>query len=420
MKKKKISFLLEIATLCLCIAAIAFGVYSAKQASLKVTGTIGFEAHNVEAKYTATITDAADADGTPIGTAKDVTTETDISTAFDISEVYFSDIENDPPKPVVITLTIYNYSMFPISATVIESEDMKASQSYDQLEINKTNCTLIKEKNGTTISSGKVTISIGLKAGVSSDFTMDLAFSIQLKKTQSLFTVDETTKRLTTTMGEVDGYPVEWYAFAILNENLLSAESMETMGYYSYENDKGTWYSLDGVDMTDYDYSGKTFWFIMKNVTNDSFMFADDNKHGTNMTDYVGSIVGEYVSDDNNSENSFRYVANISDDNAVYSLLTRRELKNTEGIYYNNKGTESLINRLWLPSAGEIEPLMKDRTTTSCINPNTKMSYYGWFVRDNPVYTERTWGYGADNSNIADDSSISSLRNIRACFEITL
>ena len=420
MKKKKISFLLEIATLCLCIAAIAFGVYSAKQASLKVTGTIGFEAHNVEAKYTATITDAADADGTPIGTAKDVTTETDISTAFDISEVYFSDIENDPPKPVVITLTIYNYSMFPISATVIESEDMKASQSYDQLEINKTNCTLIKEKNGTTISSGKVTISIGLKAGVSSDFTMDLAFSIQLKKTQSLFTVDETTKRLTTTMGEVDGYPVEWYAFAMLNDNSLPLERFEN-GYYPYEDHKVLWLSLDGFDMTDFDYSGKTFWFIMKNVTNDSFIFADDNKHGTNMTDYVGSIVGEYVSDDNNSENSFRYVANISDDNAVYSLLTRRELKNTDYIYYDrNKGTESLINKLWLPSQFEIERLMKDRITTSCINPNKTMSSYGWFVRDNLIYTNRTWGYAAYNSNNVDDSSISSLRNIRACFEITL
>ena len=45
MKNKKFNLLLEIATLCLCIAAIAFGVYSAKNASLNVSGTVGFISH---------------------------------------------------------------------------------------------------------------------------------------------------------------------------------------------------------------------------------------------------------------------------------------------------------------------------------------------------------------------------------------
>ncbi|MDY2696211.1 MAG: hypothetical protein SOV27_03515, partial [Eubacteriales bacterium] len=71
MKKKKFNLLLEIATLCLCIAAIAIGVYSAKNASLNVSGTIGFEAHNVKATISAQIKgdgvtgSTASADGTP-------------------------------------------------------------------------------------------------------------------------------------------------------------------------------------------------------------------------------------------------------------------------------------------------------------------------------------------------------------------
>ena len=56
MKKRKFSMLLNIAVLCLCVAAIAFGVYSAKNASLNVTGTIGFQAHNCQVKVEGYIT----------------------------------------------------------------------------------------------------------------------------------------------------------------------------------------------------------------------------------------------------------------------------------------------------------------------------------------------------------------------------
>ncbi len=48
MKKRKFNFIIDIAVLCLCVAAIAIGVYSAKQATLNVSGTIGFNAHDCE------------------------------------------------------------------------------------------------------------------------------------------------------------------------------------------------------------------------------------------------------------------------------------------------------------------------------------------------------------------------------------
>ena len=66
MKKKKFNLLLNIATLCLCVAAIAFGVYSAKNASLNVTGTIGFTAHNCDVDISGYIYGhSTTLDGTP-------------------------------------------------------------------------------------------------------------------------------------------------------------------------------------------------------------------------------------------------------------------------------------------------------------------------------------------------------------------
>ena len=46
----------------LCISSIAFGVYSAKTASLNVTGTIGFTAHDCEVKING-IMNAYEPDG---------------------------------------------------------------------------------------------------------------------------------------------------------------------------------------------------------------------------------------------------------------------------------------------------------------------------------------------------------------------
>ena len=53
MKKRKISFLLNICTICLAVVAIVIGVYSLQQAKLTVNGSLGFVAHNVNARVDA-------------------------------------------------------------------------------------------------------------------------------------------------------------------------------------------------------------------------------------------------------------------------------------------------------------------------------------------------------------------------------
>ncbi len=53
MKKRKISFLLNICTICLAVVAIVIGVFSLQQAKLTVNGSLGFVAHNVNARVDA-------------------------------------------------------------------------------------------------------------------------------------------------------------------------------------------------------------------------------------------------------------------------------------------------------------------------------------------------------------------------------
>ncbi len=125
MKKRKFNLLLEIATICLCVAAIAFGVYSAKTASLNVTGTIGFNAHNCNVYVYATLSGAANADGNTVtvndfGTSDQYINVHDNTSAWEIGDIYFDDINNTDDsklaKDITITISMYNESKYPVYA----------------------------------------------------------------------------------------------------------------------------------------------------------------------------------------------------------------------------------------------------------------------------------------------------------------
>ena len=134
MKKRKFSILLNIAVLCLCVAAIAIGVYSAKNASLNVTGTIGFTAHNCNVDISGYIYGHSKTkDGTPIAKPtnnsekvylKNGTTDvtetsplkiTGNSGALNFGDVFFSDMgETGDLEQVRIVLTITNQSSYEV------------------------------------------------------------------------------------------------------------------------------------------------------------------------------------------------------------------------------------------------------------------------------------------------------------------
>ena len=123
MKKRKFNLLLNIATLCLCVAAIAFGVYSAKQASLNVSGTIGFSAHNclvnITGNYKAYTSSNLSTRTTTTLTETNVggSVAADYNKTLSITDtLYFSDLATDNfGHEIEFELTIKNNSPFKIS-----------------------------------------------------------------------------------------------------------------------------------------------------------------------------------------------------------------------------------------------------------------------------------------------------------------
>ena len=126
MKKQKIGFMLNIATICLALVAIVVGVYSLNQAKLNINGSLGFVAHNVKANIVTSITGSvAEANATysktdvfkPSGDAG-ITLNGDTQ---NISFTrYFSDngTVNNKPAPIKVSFAITNQSDFDIKVDV--------------------------------------------------------------------------------------------------------------------------------------------------------------------------------------------------------------------------------------------------------------------------------------------------------------
>ena len=137
MKKKKLTFLADIAVLVLCVCAIAIGVYSAKNASLNVGGTVGFNAHDCEVDVYAEITGAVDAqnkainednkgEATPFfrdGDGGNNPVRITGTQTWDFGKIYFDDLDVSDGKQVndiTFTFTITNRSAFYVSFDFIK------------------------------------------------------------------------------------------------------------------------------------------------------------------------------------------------------------------------------------------------------------------------------------------------------------
>lgn len=201
MKKRKFSMLLNIAVLCLCVAAIAIGVYSAKNASLNVTGTIGFVAHDCKVEVYGKITGAVDSSNNTItantgtatvifeeseGTGKLVTENTNNS--WNIGDIYFDDLNtsgNTIANDIVITLTLKNVSeSYDITATIIPNtpdiivEDVTFSGGNYSGYV----CVLSKDK---TVITATITLKLYAEQNITAknNFGIDLKFEKPQKVT---------------------------------------------------------------------------------------------------------------------------------------------------------------------------------------------------------------------------------------------
>ena len=159
MKKRKLGLILNIATLCLSIAAIAIGVYSITTASLTINGSVGFTVHECRVNISGYMYGYADTasgpahkkpttdaekqyltyDGSKKATDEDpmIVASNNQSLSFNIGEgngVYFSsEVFDNEIKPIVIVLRVANATenMILVEDTTTVSSDAKYKLNCD-------------------------------------------------------------------------------------------------------------------------------------------------------------------------------------------------------------------------------------------------------------------------------------------------
>ena len=316
MKKKKFNLLLNIATICLCVAAIAFGVYSAKNTSLNVSGTIGFSAHDclvtISGKYKAytadnlaTRTETAIAETKVGGSAK-----SDYEKTLPINKtLYFSDLATDNNgHEIVFELTITNNSAFEIKVkaptptlttsagveiTTVTSATSNASFTLDK-DATKTiilTFTLSDVENAESIDPTS-RFNINLSFEKWSQFTF-LPIVETLVDSSGNDQKQPAVNKLCITMGHsivgetatetgTDGLtetPLVWYAFAVKGEgDAYTRPSFVPSSNVSITTGTGEkWYSLYNVDMSTVNYKGYTYWFIKQYVVAGGYKLNDSS-----------------------------------------------------------------------------------------------------------------------------------------------
>lgn len=168
--KKKFSIWLNIITICFCFAAIAIGVYAATNASLTVSGQIGFTAHNCKVNVTGYIyghaqgttpdemkngypTLSPDEGGTPVyltanNAPQEVTGQNNIISLGE--NRYFSDLNDNAdgkPTDIYVVLQISNASTnYHVQATVDTT-----SLEFGKIKITPETTTAVLNKSGAAV-----------------------------------------------------------------------------------------------------------------------------------------------------------------------------------------------------------------------------------------------------------------------------
>lgn len=153
MKKK--NWLANIALMVLAICLMSFGVYAAQTASLTMTGTVGFIAHNCEVTAVGTIANAMRGeayDYAKVATATYTQDDdsvwadsfTTIETAdgelvaddylgnetWNFGDVYFDDVnESTNNQDIVFTITLHNYSDYAVRVTL--AGELNSTEKYE-------------------------------------------------------------------------------------------------------------------------------------------------------------------------------------------------------------------------------------------------------------------------------------------------
>ena len=450
MKKRKFNILLNIATLCLCVCAIAFGVYSAKQASLNVSGTVAFTAHNCKADVVAKVygdavdsSNAINADGTPrqaenagqVGEwsvdGKDVNNAT-------MTKFYFSDMGDEDVTPITLTFTITNQSDFPVQVCITSiSATSVGFYNADTTTTYTPNTYVQMDTKGKTADLVVVLKLTDLTITEVSDLKISLKFEKYTKEALDITidTVNEeiyinnawlktTTPKLVTTMGYsikgstateagTDGLtetPLRWYAFAVKGEGDSYTKPSfvpdSNVSITTRTNEK--WYSLYNVDMSKVsNYKNHTYWFIQEYVVAGGYKINDTDSSTQKGILFNPSSEDNYnntYAQVNNSKKSTIYTF-LEENYATKTGITTDELNKidsrnvdesydvtfTDGDAKDGKLACQFSSKFWLINHAELGLLCNQAVAIS--GSGYKVKTYG--INNQDGYTSGSTAYGA-------------------------
>ena len=198
MKKKKLTLFANVAVLILCLCAIVVGVYSAKNANLNVSGTVGFNAHNCDVDVTvyiygdSAVEDTSTAEASELGVVRSSSSKKQLGTAqvkgdtnktISLGNFYFCDMTaDDTIAPIYIVFELTNQSMFDV--------DVSATTTFTPANENVTpvsSTVTLKDKSAETADKKKeliVTLTLSPTTSSIKDTTITITLNMNKAQTQ--------------------------------------------------------------------------------------------------------------------------------------------------------------------------------------------------------------------------------------------
>ena len=279
--KRKFSLLINIATLALCVCAIAFGVYSAKTASLNVSGTVGFTAHNCKVKVDSSLSGFSETpDGEVVPTARKSTKIVEGTAELDLGTFYFTDLTaSGNTNDITLSLKFTNQSDFAVDIAIAVKD---LSSSNIQVTSKKQSLTLA-EQTAATGKSDTVEVTLRCTPTTKIDSKKFEILSVNMEK---YIEVEDDLKGTWVLNSTIDVTNTFSYNVAFMSNNKVYS-SFESGGHYhpaftgtqetEYEllYDEETAYSTDiGDGWMNTEYKTITITSKLSEVTNGEALLA--------------------------------------------------------------------------------------------------------------------------------------------------
>ncbi|MBE7075013.1 MAG: hypothetical protein E7376_03450 [Clostridiales bacterium] len=390
MKSKKWFLLIA---LCLCFGVMAIGIYAAATASLNITGNLGFTMHEGMVTVKVQMQDIAVACDN--GTASERTTRIvektikgsnqGTTTTLDLGEIYFyygayddgSGNVTSKVYDIVFNITVTNISTKPTTMkvpmpTVADSgiEIVHGTTASYYTTLTDGYETMIGANSSTTVKFALRLIDTDYESWTGKQVSFNLSgitFSPFYKIATATDANELIRNKLYVEMGEYNGEPIRWYAFA-------------------KENASGVYESLLDVNFNSQTPTSGSYYFISEYMLG-SCVFHEGMESDLLNAEYNYSLLKNEI---NELSTTYSFT-----NTAVYKQITKRNLEGEN--YYNEdyvpdvkKSADTLNQKLWALSINEYSLLV-----------NTSCEYYeeeGDVSYKFASNTNKTYGYAAQIS----------------------